>query len=141
MQLLYMCRILVVARPFVLSLCSLRVFCFAVVPITPVMTPSLGGFFTPINQTDNVREVSTSYVPLKKIILLNSIVGHGLKIEYRFTRSQHLVNSNLVSIELTFSNESNYTIKEIQIGNKVYIKRFSIIIQYYNPFPYYIRKT
>ncbi|EGI65728.1 AP-3 complex subunit beta-2 [Acromyrmex echinatior] len=91
-----------------------------VVPMTPVMTPSLGGFLTPINSTitDGIREVSTSYVPLKKTTLLNSIIGHGLKIEYRFTRSQHLVSSNLVSIELTFFNESNDVIKEIQIGNK-----------------------
>lgn len=92
-----------------------------VVPMTPVMTPSLGGFLTPINSTtitDNVREVSTSFVPLKKTTLLNSIIGHGLKIEYRFTRSQHLVSSSLISIELTFSNESNDAIKEIQIGNK-----------------------
>jgi len=89
--------------------------------MTPVMTPSLGGFLTPMNPTitDNIREVSTSYVSLKKTILLNSITGHGLKIEYRFTRSQHLVSSNLISIELTFSNESNDVIKEIQIGNKV----------------------
>ncbi|XP_032671676.1 AP-3 complex subunit beta-2 isoform X2 [Odontomachus brunneus] len=91
-----------------------------VVPMTPVMTPSLGGFLTPINPTvtDNVREVSTSYVPLKKTTLLNSITGHGLKIEYRFTRSQHLVSSSLVSIELTFLNENNNVIKEIQVGNK-----------------------
>lgn len=90
--------------------------------MTPVMTPSLGGFLTPINPTvtDNVREVSTSYVPLKKTSLLNSITGHGLKIEYRFTRSQHLVSSSLVSIELTFLNESNNVIKDIQTGNKVY---------------------
>jgi len=89
--------------------------------MTPVMTPSLGGFLTPINPTiiDSIREVSTSYVSLKKTILLNNITGHGLKIEYRFTRSQHLVSSNLISIELTFSNESNDAIKEIQIGSKV----------------------
>lgn len=89
--------------------------------MTPVMTPSLGGFLTPINPTvvDNVREVSTSYVPMKKTTLLNSITGHGLKIEYRFTRSQHLVSSSLVNIELTFFNESNDVIKEIQIGSKV----------------------
>jgi len=88
--------------------------------MTPVMTPSLGGFLTPINSTitDNVREVSTSYVPLQKTTLLNSIIGHGLKIEYRFTRSQHLVSSSLVNIELTFFNESNDVIKDIQIGNK-----------------------
>lgn len=91
--------------------------------MTPVMTPSLSGFLTPFNPTitDDVREVSTSFVPLKKAILLNNITGHGLKIEYRFTRSQHLVNSNLVSIELTFSNESNDVIKDIQIGIKVSI--------------------
>ncbi|XP_012232882.1 AP-3 complex subunit beta-1 [Linepithema humile] len=91
-----------------------------VVPMTPVMTPSLGGFLTPINPTvvDNVREVSTSYVPMKKTTLLNNIMGHGLKIEYRFTRSQHLVSSSLINIELTFSNESNDVIKEIQIGSK-----------------------
>ncbi|XP_070163648.1 AP-3 complex subunit beta-2 isoform X2 [Polyergus mexicanus] len=91
-----------------------------VIPMIPVMTPSLGGFLTPINSiiTENVQEVSTSYVPLKKATLLNSIIGHGLKIEYRFTRSQHLVSSSLVNIELTFSNESNNIIKEIQIGNK-----------------------
>lgn len=96
-------------------------FFYTVVPMTPVMTPSLGGFLTPINSTiiDNVREVSTSYVPLKKTTLLNNIIGHGLKIEYRFTRSQHLISSSLVSIELTFFNESNNIIKEIQIGNKV----------------------
>ncbi|XP_012535252.1 AP-3 complex subunit beta-1 [Monomorium pharaonis] len=105
-----------------------------VVPMTPVMTPSLGGFLTPVNSTitDNVREVSTSYVPLKKATLLNSITGHGLKIEYRFTRSQHLVSSNLVNIELTFSNENNDVIKEIQIGNKnlqkgMFIHDFTLI--------------
>lgn len=85
------------------------------------MTPSLGGFLTPISPTvaDNIREVSTSYVPLQKTTLLNSITGHGLKIEYRFTRSQHLVSSSLVNIELMFLNESNNVIKEIQMGNKV----------------------
>lgn len=89
--------------------------------MTPVMTPSLGGFLTPINPTvvDNVREVSTSYVPMKKTMLLNNIMGHGLKIEHRFTRSQHLISSNLINIELTFFNESNNVIKEIQIGSKV----------------------
>ena len=107
-------------------------FLFIVVPMTPVMTPSLGGFLTPINSiiTDGVREVSTSYVPLKKTTLLNSIIGHGLKIEYRFTRSQHLVSPSLVSIELTFFNESNDVIKEIQIGNKV-SKCFKCYITYY----------
>lgn len=91
-----------------------------VVPMTPIMTPSLGGFLTPINPiiTDGIREVSTSFIPIKKYEMLNSITGHGLKVEYRFTRSQHLVSPHLVSIELTFTNEGNKKIKDIQIGNK-----------------------
>lgn len=91
-----------------------------VVPMTPIMTPSLGGFLTPINPTvtDGIREVSTSFIPIKKYEMLNSITGHGLKAEYRFTRSQHLVSPHLVSIELTFTNEGNKQIRDIQIGNK-----------------------
>lgn len=89
--------------------------------MTPIMTPSLGGFLTPINPTaaDGIREVSTSFIPIKKYEMLNSITGHGLKVEYRFTRSQHLISSHLISIELTFTNEGNKQIKDIQIGNKV----------------------
>ncbi|XP_043495320.1 AP-3 complex subunit beta-2 [Polistes fuscatus] len=91
-----------------------------VVPMTPIMTPSLGGFLTPINPiaSDGIREVSTSFIPIKKYEMLNSITGHGLKVEYRFTRSQHLVSSHLINIELTFTNEGNKQIKDIQIGNK-----------------------
>ncbi|XP_029037427.2 AP-3 complex subunit beta-2 [Osmia bicornis bicornis] len=91
-----------------------------VIPMTPVMPLSTGGFLTPVNPnvTNDVREVSTSFIPIKKSELLNSIMGHGLKIEYRFTRSQHLVSAYLVTIELTFSNEGNEPIKEIQAGTK-----------------------
>ncbi|KAI4503874.1 hypothetical protein M0802_001277 [Mischocyttarus mexicanus] len=93
-----------------------------VVPMTPIMTPSLGGFLTPINPiaSDGIREVSTSFIPVKKYEMLNSITGHGLKVEYRFTRSQHLVSPHLISIELTFTNDGNKQIKDIQIGNKKY---------------------
>lgn len=89
--------------------------------MTPVMPLSTGGLLTPVNPnvTNDVREVSTSFIPIKKSELLNSIMGHGLKIEYRFTRSQHLVSAYLVTIELTFSNEGNEPIKEIQAGTKV----------------------
>ena len=100
------------------------VFSFTVIPITPIMTPSLGGFLTPINPiaSNEIREVSASYIPLKKFELLNKINGHGLKVEYRFTRSQHLVSSVMVSIELSFINESKEPIKYIRIGNKVILK-------------------
>ncbi|XP_043254894.1 AP-3 complex subunit beta-2 [Colletes gigas] len=91
-----------------------------VVPMTPVMPLSAGGFLIPMNSniTNDVREVSSTFIPLNKSELLNSITGHGLKIEFRFTRSQHLVSAHFVTIELTFSNEGNEPIKEIQMGVK-----------------------
>lgn len=91
-----------------------------VIPMTPIMTPSLGGFLTPINpmETNEIREVSASYIPMKKIEALNKINGHGLKLDYRFTRSQHLVSSVMASIEFTFTNESKDPITNIHIGNK-----------------------
>ncbi|XP_068966309.1 AP-3 complex subunit beta-2 isoform X2 [Bombus flavifrons] len=91
-----------------------------VIPMTPVMPLSTGSLLTPINLniTNDVREISASFISIKKSELLNSITGHGLKIEYRFTRSQHLVSAYLVTIELTFSNESSEPVKEIQIGVK-----------------------
>nr|XP_033198034.1 AP-3 complex subunit beta-2 isoform X1 [Bombus vancouverensis nearcticus] len=91
-----------------------------VIPMTPVMPLSTGSLLTPINLniTNDVREISASFIPIKKSELLNTITGHGLKIEYRFTRSQHLVSAYLVTIELAFSNESSEPVKEIQIGVK-----------------------
>ncbi|XP_043594709.1 AP-3 complex subunit beta-2 isoform X2 [Bombus pyrosoma] len=91
-----------------------------VIPMTPVMPLSTGSLLTPINLniTNDVREISASFISIKKSELLNTITGHGLKIEYRFTRSQHLVSAYLVTIELTFSNESSEPVKEIQIGVK-----------------------
>ncbi|CAB0043494.1 unnamed protein product [Trichogramma brassicae] len=95
-----------------------------VVPMTPIMTPSLGGFLTPMMPTpfatiaDGIREVSSSFVPVKKHELLNKVSGRGLKLEYRFTRSPHLMNATLVNIELLLANESNELIKDIRVGNK-----------------------
>ena len=91
-----------------------------VIQMTPVMPLSAGGFLSPISSsiTNDIREVSSSFIPMKKFELLNSITGHGLKIEYRFTRSQHLVSAYLVTNELTFTNEGNELIKEIHVGTK-----------------------
>ncbi|XP_014213137.1 AP-3 complex subunit beta-1 [Copidosoma floridanum] len=95
-----------------------------VVPMTPIMTPSLGGFLTPIVPTpalamsDGISEVSPSFIPIKKFELFNKVSGRGLKMEYRFTRSQHLISSAMVNIELTFSNEGTETIQNIRVGNK-----------------------
>ncbi|KAJ8668815.1 hypothetical protein QAD02_000074 [Eretmocerus hayati] len=94
-----------------------------VTPVTPVMTPSMGGFLTPIVPTsslisDGIKEVPPSFIPSKKYELLNKVSGRGLRVEYRFTRSQHLISPAMVNIELTFTNESNDPITDIQVGKK-----------------------
>lgn len=106
--------------------------------MTPVMPLSAGGFLSPISSsiTNDIREVSSSFIPMKKFELLNSITGHGLKIEYRFTRSQHLVSAYLVTNELTFTNEGNELIKEIHVGTKVnfyYINDWAYFLKYIFP--------
>lgn len=91
------------------------------VPITPVMTPSLGGFLTPMNamQLNGVTEVSASFISNKTCELVNKISGKGLRVDFRFTRSQNLVSSSMTSVELTFTNETGVVIKDIKVGSKV----------------------
>lgn len=100
--------------------------------MTPIMTPSLGGFLTPMlpastTSSEGVKEVSPSFIPVKKYELFNKVTGRGLKAEFRFTRSQHLISSAMVNIELSFTNESNDAITEIRVGNKVKITYIIII--------------
>lgn len=102
--------------------------------MTPILTPSLGGFLSPttsayssVSDSEGIKEVSASFIPVKKHELLNRVSGCGLKMEYRFTRSQHLMNPTMVNIELIFTNESSEAIKDIKIGNKVCMKNFADI--------------
>lgn len=98
-----------------------NIFTIAALPMTPIMTPSLGGFLTPINVNlaNGIQEVSASFTPVRKTEILNKVTGRGLRVESRFTRSPHLVSASMVNLELTFTNEGNEPIKGIQTGNKV----------------------
>uniref|UniRef100_A0A182RNP1 AP-3 complex subunit beta n=1 Tax=Anopheles funestus TaxID=62324 RepID=A0A182RNP1_ANOFN len=95
-------------------------------PIGPVMTPSLGGFLTPMtasiaNAGDlgaGIELVGPSFIPMKKHELLNKVNGFGLGIEYRFVRSPHLYSSRMVSVELTFTNHGNVELVDIEMGKK-----------------------
>ena len=89
--------------------------------MTPIMTPSLGGFFTPINPiaSNGIHEVSASFSPVQKIEILNKVTGRGLRVETRFTRSPHLVSASMVNLELTFTNDGNEPIRNIRTGTKV----------------------
>ncbi|KAI9590692.1 AP-3 complex subunit beta-2 [Glossina fuscipes] len=98
-------------------------------PIGPVMTPSLGGFFTPIGPVQtiglmphsaesHVDLVGPSYISYNYKELLNKLSAHGLQINYRYTRSPHLYSSSMVSIELQFSNQGVEEITNIQMDQK-----------------------
>ncbi|KAJ6634165.1 AP-3 complex subunit beta-1 [Pseudolycoriella hygida] len=92
-------------------------------PSGPIMTPSLGGFLTPMMQ--NVPSVSSNrfelvgpnHIPLKCTELINKVNGYGLGVTYRFTRAPHLFSSTMVSIELLFTNYSNDVMENIKIGD------------------------
>lgn len=95
------------------------------ISVAPVLTPSLGGFLTPMAETTtnivtDIQIVSTSSVITKPMELLNRISGRGLSITYRFTRNPHLFSSSMVNIGLIFTNHSNEDITNIRLGKKVY---------------------
>ncbi|XP_063229691.1 AP-3 complex subunit beta-2 [Bacillus rossius redtenbacheri] len=91
--------------------------------ITPVMTPSFGGFLTPATPVTpvspmSIQATSASYIPLTAKELVNKVSGRGLSVSSRFTRSTHLFSPTMVSIELTFTNHSSEDITDIRTGKK-----------------------
>ncbi|KAL1395446.1 hypothetical protein pipiens_011243 [Culex pipiens pipiens] len=95
-------------------------------PVGPIMTPSLGGFLTPMvgthpenaSSNDVVDLVGPSFIPTKSSELLNKVNGYGLGITFRFTRAPHLYSAKMISIELTFTNHGNVELTDIQLGQK-----------------------
>jgi AP-3 complex subunit beta len=92
--------------------------------ITPVLTPSLGGFLTPLSApvmpvtSASVQPASPSFIPMKTTELLNKISGRGLNVLYRFTRSPHLFSPAMVSVELTFTNLGSEELMDVRVGQK-----------------------
>jgi AP-3 complex subunit beta len=87
------------------------------------MTPSLGGFLTPmmpsVSMTSNrVELVGPSFVAAEKLELLNKVNGYGMSVTYKYTRSPHLFSANMVSMELCFTNHGNIDLTDIHIGAK-----------------------
>lgn len=92
--------------------------------VAPVMTPSLGGLLTPINNTaipnnQTIQVAAPAFYPTKQIELLNRISGRGLGITYRFTRNPHLFSPNMVNVNLIFTNTSSEDLIDIKVGKKV----------------------
>jgi hypothetical protein len=93
--------------------------------MTPVMTPSLGGFLSPLSTpvtpmvSTGIQLTAASFIPMKTTEILNKISGGGLSVVSRFTRSPHLFSTAMVSIELVFSNQGMEEIADIRVGQKV----------------------
>lgn len=96
-------------------------------PAGPVMTPSLGGFLTPMTQnississnvSNRIELVGPIHIPLNSGELINKVNGYGLGVTYRFTRAPHLFLATMVSIELLLTNYSNDVMENIKIGDK-----------------------
>lgn len=90
-----------------------------------VMTPSLGGFLTPISSasglgggSNRIELVGPSFITMDKMELLNKVNGYGLGITYKYTRAPHLFSANMVSIELQFTNHGNIELTDILVGAK-----------------------
>lgn len=88
-----------------------------------LMTPSLGGFLTPMtpsasSSSNRIELVGPSFISTDKTELLNKVNGYGLGITYKYTRAPHLFSANMVSIELNFTNHGNIAITDIQVGTK-----------------------
>lgn len=88
-----------------------------------LMTPSLGGFLTPMTPStggfsNRIELVGPSFIAMESMELLNKVNGYGLGITFKYTRSPHLFSSNMVSIELTFKNHGNVELTDIQVGAK-----------------------
>lgn len=86
-----------------------------IAPSGPIMTPSLGGFLTPgttaqqpLVSSNRFELVGPTYICVEKRELLNRTNCHGLEIHYRFLRAPHLFSAKMVSLELTFRNESSH---------------------------------
>lgn len=93
---------------------------------TPLMTPSLGGFLTPLTAVptpqstllNSVQLVSPVYIPVKTTELLNKITGGGLSVSARFTRAPHLYSPAMATLQLVFTNHSNSPMTDIKVGSK-----------------------
>lgn len=93
-----------------------------------VITPSLGGFLTPISHKSHpasnysvpsIQLVTPIFRPMESIELLNKINGRGIEITYKYNRNPHLFSPSMVNIGLTFTNTSHDEIHDVRMGQKV----------------------
>ena len=67
----------------------------------------------------NSQLLGTTFTPTANIELLNRMMGGGLSVAYRFTRTISIFSPKMVSIEITFTNTGDKAIENIRIGDKV----------------------
>lgn len=114
-----------------------------IAPVGPVMTPSMGGFLTPMTsnqgftpamgaQQQRIDLVGPTFIPLNHLELINKNSGNGLSVRYRFTRAPHLYSAAMVSIELAITNGLEHDLNDLRLDAPVtnhQIKEFASIAQ------------
>jgi AP-3 complex subunit beta len=66
-------------------------------------------------------QVITDFSQLTSHELLNKIAGQGLQAQYKFPRSPCIYSSTMITVEVTFINNSGSVIENIHVGEKVSI--------------------
>ncbi|XP_070541832.1 AP-3 complex subunit beta-2-like [Ptychodera flava] len=84
--------------------------------LVPSLASDLQGLSLSEGSTISVTTAMKS--PTKTYELLNRMQGLGLSAVYRFTRGTCIFSTNMVAIELTFTNTSDAPIKTIKMGER-----------------------
>lgn len=91
----------------------------AVTPTGTVLTPTLATDLQGLSLSDKpVVASSSAFSSDAKYELLNRMNTQGLAATYRFPRSACVYSSNMVAVEITFTNQSTSVISSIQVGEK-----------------------
>ncbi|CAG9759558.1 unnamed protein product [Ceutorhynchus assimilis] len=88
----------------------------------PVLTPSLGGFLSPLTSSveplQTLQVVQPTNANTKPKELLSKINGNGLSASYRYTRCPHLYSPSMTNINVVFTNNTSADITDIRLGKK-----------------------
>lgn len=108
-------------------------------PEATTMTPSLGGFLSPMATTGTAQQpaidlVAAKFVSTEQMELLSKASCYGLEATYRFTRAPNLFSPKMTSIEVVLMNHNENTeIGNVQVGQKtlpagMQMKEFACIL-------------
>ncbi|XP_029071461.1 AP-3 complex subunit beta-1 isoform X1 [Monodon monoceros] len=88
---------------------------------TPALSPSLIADLEGLNLSASSSVISVStpvFVPVKTHVLLHRMSGKGLAAHYFFPRQPCVFGDNMVSVQITLNNTTDWKVENIHIGEK-----------------------